>query len=110
MEKYNIHDFRDLEYLFIGKSEVTLTLFHHFVNELKKVGPVTLHPAKTMIGIANANKRIMYITQHGRKFYSCGIPIQKSAYPDNSMFSKNCPGTRRHTVQSPFQDRLVKKT
>ncbi|WP_426667699.1 DUF5655 domain-containing protein [Mucilaginibacter sp. McL0603] len=87
MRDYNIHDFRDLEDFFKGKPEVALTLFLHFVNELQKVGPVTLHPAKTMIGVANANKRIVYITQPGKNFIHVVFPF-KQPYPDNLCFQK----------------------
>jgi hypothetical protein len=87
MRNSNIHDFRDLEDFFKGKSEIALTLFYHFVNELQKVGPVTLHPAKTMIGIANANKRIVYITQLGKNFIHVVFPF-KRRYEDNLCFQK----------------------
>jgi len=39
-----------------GKSEHTLSLFHHFVEQYKQIGNITLHPAKTMIGIATPRK------------------------------------------------------
>ena len=47
-----IHDF------LTGKSDHTKSLFHHFVNEYRKIGLVTLHPAKTMIGIATDKKEL----------------------------------------------------
>jgi hypothetical protein len=70
-----------------GKSEHTLMLFHHFVNEFQKVGDVTLHPAKTMIGIANSHKRIVWITQLGKNFIHVVFPF-KQPYPDNLCFQK----------------------
>jgi hypothetical protein len=70
-----------------GKSEHTLTLFNHFVEEYKKLGPITLHPAKTMIGIANAHKRIAWITQLGKNFIHIVFPFKKE-YPDNLCFQK----------------------
>jgi len=70
-----------------GKSEHTLMLFNHFVSEFQKVGDVTLHPAKTMIGIANSRKRIVYITQLGKNFVHVVFPF-KQAYPDNLCFQK----------------------
>ena len=70
-----------------GKSEHTKLLFHHFVNEYRKLGLVTLHPAKTMIGIANDKKRIAWITQFGKNFIHIVFPFSK-AYPDNLCFQK----------------------
>lgn len=69
------------------KSEHTLALFHHFVNEYKKIGKVSVHPAKTMIGIATARKRIAYITQLGKNFIHVVFPFEKP-YPDNLCFQK----------------------
>jgi hypothetical protein len=70
-----------------GKSEHTLMLFHHFVNEFQKVGDVTLHPAKTMIGVANSQKRIVWVTQLGKNFIHVVFPF-KQPYPDNLCFQK----------------------
>jgi Domain of unknown function (DUF5655) len=70
-----------------GKSEHTLILFHHFVNEFQKVGNVTLHPAKTMIGIANSHKRVAWITALGKNFIHVVFPFKQS-YPDNLCFQK----------------------
>lgn len=70
-----------------GKSEITLSLFHHFVNEYKRIGKVTIHPAKTMIGIATSRKRIAYITQLGKNFIHVVFPFEKP-YPDNLCFQK----------------------
>jgi hypothetical protein len=70
-----------------GKSEHTLMLFDHFVNQFKRVGDITLHPAKTMIGIANAHKRIAWVTQLGKNFIHVVFPF-KQAYPDNLCFQK----------------------
>lgn len=77
-----------------GKSQHTLDLFNHFVKEFKKVGNVTLQPAKTMIGIANQHKRIAYITQLGKNFIHVTFPF-KQPYPDNLCFQKiaQVPGT-----------------
>jgi hypothetical protein len=60
----SINDFLD------GKSETTLELYHHFIKQFKKTGEITIHPAKTMIGIANANKRIAWINQLGKISYT----------------------------------------
>lgn len=77
----------DLSSFLTGKSEHTLMLFHHFVNEFQKVGPVTLHPAKTMIGVANSHKRVVYITQLGKNFIHVVFPFKKR-YEDNLCFQK----------------------
>ena len=78
---------KELEDFLIAKSEHTLILFHHFINEFQKVGPVTLYPAKTMIGIANSHKRIVYLTQLGKNFIHAVFPF-KQPYPDNLCFQK----------------------
>ena len=78
---------RSLEEFLHGKSEHTVMLFHHFVGEFKKIGKVTVEPAKTMIGIANSNKRIAYVTQLGKNFVHVVFPFKK-AYPDNLCFQK----------------------
>lgn len=80
-------DINELSGFLVGKSEHTLMLFHHFVNEFQKVGPVTLHPAKTMIGITNSHKRVVYITQLGKNFIHVVFPF-KQPYPDNLCFQK----------------------
>lgn len=80
-------DAKELQDFFPGKSEHTLILFNHFVSEFQKVGNVTLHPAKTMIGVANAHKRIVYITQLGKNFIHVVFPF-KQPYPDNLCFQK----------------------
>jgi hypothetical protein len=78
---------KELSDFLSGKSEYALTLFNHFVNEFQKVGEVTLHPAKTMIGIANLHKRIAWITQLGKNFVHVVFPF-KQPYPDNLCFQK----------------------
>ncbi|MEO8413877.1 MAG: DUF5655 domain-containing protein [Ginsengibacter sp.] len=69
------------------KSDHSKSLFYHFIHEYKKIGAVTLHPAKTMIGIANDKKRIAWITQFGKNFIHVVFPLSKS-YPDNLCFQK----------------------
>lgn len=76
-----------LHSLLSGKSSVTAALFHHFIAEFSKVGKVTVHPARTMIGIANQHKRIAYITQLGKDFIHV-VFLFKQAYPDNLCFQK----------------------
>jgi hypothetical protein len=70
-----------------GKSQHTLDLFDHFIKEFKKIGPVTIHPAKTMIGIATSRKRIAYVTQLGKNFIHVVFPFEKP-YSDNLCFQK----------------------
>lgn len=70
-----------------GKSTQTIDLFHHFINESQKLGLITLHPAKTMIGISNGKKKIAWITQLGKNFIHVVFPFKKS-YPDNLCFQK----------------------
>ena len=77
----SINDFLD------GKSETTLALYHYFIKQFKKTGEITIHPAKTMIGIASANKRIAWITQLGKNFIHVVFPFRKP-YPDNLCFQK----------------------
>jgi hypothetical protein len=82
-----MNDLEDLSAFLTGKPEYTLMLFHHFVNEFQKVGPITLHPAKTMIGIANSHKRVAWITALGKNFIHVVFPF-KQPYPDNLCFQK----------------------
>jgi len=77
----------ELQHFFTGKSESTIMLFDHFIDEFKRVGDVTIHPAKTMIGIANSHKRIVYVTQLGKNFIHVVFPF-KQPYPDNLCFQK----------------------
>ncbi|MFA6083912.1 hypothetical protein [Mucilaginibacter sp.] len=77
----------ELSSFLTGKSEHTLLLFNHFVAQFKTVGDVSLHPAKTMIGVANSHKRIAWITQLGRNFIHVVFPF-KQEYPDNLCFQK----------------------
>ena len=84
---------KTLNAFLLGKSNHTLALFHHFVDEFKKIGNITIHPAKTMIGIATPRKRIAYITQLGKNFIHVVFPFEQ-LYPDNLCFQKiaNVPG------------------
>lgn len=80
-EELELHNFLS------GKSEHTLSLFDHFINEFQKIGPVTVHPAKTMIGLANSHKRVVYITQLGKNFIHVVFPF-KERFEDNLCFQK----------------------
>ena len=77
----------DLSAFLAGKSEQTLMLFNHFVNEYQKLAPITLHTAKTKIGIANAHRRIAWVTQLGKNFVHIVFPF-KQEHPDNLCFQK----------------------
>lgn len=70
-----------------GKSEHTLSLFHHFIEQYKQIGNITLHPANTMIGIGIPRKRIAYITLLGKNFIHVVFPFEKP-FPDNLCFQK----------------------
>ena len=79
-----------------GKSSRALLLFDHFMKEFTKIGPVTVHPAKTMIGIATARRRIAYVTRFGKDFLHVVIPFEQP-YADNLCFQKiaQVPGDQR---------------
>jgi hypothetical protein len=80
-----------------GKSVQTLELFHHFVNTFQQLAPVTLHPAKTMIGISNGQRRIAWITALGKNFVHVVFPFAQP-YNDNLCFIKiaQVPGTNQY--------------
>src|SRR5438128_903157 len=86
----------DLQDFLAGRSGVALALFNHFIAEYRRLGHITLHPAKTMIGIANDDKRIAWITQFGKNFIHVVFPF-KQAYPDNLCFQKiaEVPGQKQ---------------
>jgi hypothetical protein len=70
-----------------GKSPHTQKLFAHFISQYGKIGPITVTPAKTMIGIATSKRRVAYVTQLGKNFIHVVFPF-KEAYPDNLCFQK----------------------
>jgi hypothetical protein len=80
-EEYNLSDFLN------GKSEHTLMLFDHFINSFNTIGKVEVVPLKSMIGLDNGRKRIVYITQLGKNFIHVVFPF-KQEYPDNLCFQK----------------------
>ncbi len=83
----NLKEDKGLAVFLNGKSDLTLELLEHFISKFNIVGKVTLHPAKTMIGIVNGNKRVAWITQLGKNFVHVVFPF-KQAYPDNLCFQK----------------------
>ena len=80
-----------------GKSDQTVSLFHHFVAEYKNIGEVSFIPAKTMIGITNTRKRIGYITQLGKNFIHVVFHFDQP-YHDNLCFQKiaQVPGEKQY--------------
>ena len=72
-----------------GKSEHTLSLFWHLVQQYQEIGKITVHPTKSMIAIA-ARTRIAYITRLGRDFVDVTFPFKKP-YHDNLCFHKIKP-------------------
>ena len=79
-----------------GKSEFAITLYRHFISEYKKIGPISVLPAKTMIGIATERRRIAYITQLGKNFIHV-VFMFPEPYPDNTCFIKvaQVPGQKQ---------------
>lgn len=89
LDDSNMNDdkYKEVEQFLKGKPDTALALFDHFVETYRNLAPVTLHPAKTMIGITNASKRIAWITQLGKNFVHVVFPFKKP-YPDNLCFTK----------------------
>ncbi|HYG20464.1 MAG TPA: hypothetical protein VD816_16105 [Ohtaekwangia sp.] len=79
-----------------GKTLYASQLVEHFIAEYNKIGKVTVHPAKTMIGIATPRKRVAYITQAGKNFIHVVFPFDRP-YPDNLCFLKiaQVPGDQK---------------
>ena len=69
-----------------GKSEHTVSLFWHFVQQYQQIGSVTIHPTKSMIAFA-AKTRIAYITRLGKNFVDVTFPFDKPYY-ENLCFHK----------------------
>lgn len=78
-----------------GKSELTLSLFWHFVEQYQDLGKVTIHPTKSMIAFA-AKTRIAYVTRLGKDFVDIVFPFAKP-YNDNLCFHKiaQVPGSQQ---------------
>ncbi|MEO5563365.1 MAG: DUF5655 domain-containing protein [Chitinophagaceae bacterium] len=92
-----VHSCNDkvLEDFLKGKSEHTISLFWHFVQSYQKIGEVTVHPAKSMIGFA-ATTRIAYVIRLGRDFVDIVFPFNQP-YNDNLCFHKiaQVPGSQQ---------------
>jgi hypothetical protein len=78
---------KQFSFLLKGKSEYSLALYDHFINEYKKLGPISLHATKTMIAVSNGLHRIAWVTQVGKNFIHVVFPL-KEAYKDNLCFQK----------------------
>jgi hypothetical protein len=87
INKYNTDAPEHLAAFLVGKSDHTLMLLDHFLAEFQKIGPVIICPAKTMIGLSNSRKRIVYITQLGKNFIHVVFPFTER-YDDNFCFQK----------------------
>jgi hypothetical protein len=87
MTSYHTNDPQGLSDFLTGKPETALMLFDHFISEYGKIAPVTIHPAKSMIGIANPQRRIAWVTQFGKNFLHVVFPFDQS-YEDNLCFTK----------------------
>lgn len=73
--------------LLTNKTAAALALYKAVIEAFEAAGPVTVHPAKTMMGISNGKRRIAWITQVGKNFVHVVFPFKK-AYPDNLCFQK----------------------
>ena len=71
-------------------------LFEHFLSEFEKIGDISVGATKTMIGISNAHKRIVWVTQLGKNFIHVVFPLREPYY-DNMCFQKvaQVPGSNQ---------------
>jgi len=78
-----------------GKSDHTVSLFWYFINEYNQIGNISIHPTKSMIGIAS-DKKIAWVTRLGKNFVDISFPFTKP-YDDNLCFHKiaQVPGTQQ---------------
>ncbi len=86
---------RSLEDFLNGKSELTQSLFWHFVNEYKKIGEIVLHPAKSRIAFAS-DIRFAYIHRLGKNYVDV-VFMFNEAFHDNYCFYKiaQVPGAKQ---------------
>ena len=75
---------RSVEDFLSGKSVTTIILYNHFIEELLKIGPFKLHPAKSRIAFA-ALIRFGYIKTLGKNFVDVAFTFNKP-YTDNLCF------------------------
>ncbi|MBC3540115.1 DUF5655 domain-containing protein [Rufibacter sediminis] len=69
-----------------GKSEKTLSLYHHFLEQYRTIGDFRMHPSKSMLSLAK-NTRFCMIYKLGRNFIDIYIPLNK-VYADTLCFHK----------------------
>lgn len=67
-----------------GKSELTIGLYNHFIQELRKFGKFKLHPARSRIAFA-ADIRFGYIKTLGKNFVDIALTFKQS-YQENLCF------------------------
>ena len=72
-----------------GKSEHTIGLFYHLVNEFQQIGEVTIRPTKSMISFSTT-RGFAYVIQLGKNFIDVVFPF-KQPYDDNLCFNKIKP-------------------
>ena len=84
------------------KSAKAISLYEHFIAELQKVGPVTIHPHKTMVSIANTRKGVAYVTQAGKSFIHVVFPF-KQQYHHNLCFQRIQVVPGRKTIYHHFR-------
>lgn len=70
-----------------GKSTQTVALYQSFIKKFAELGEISLHATKTMIAMANGDKRVAWVTQLGRNFIHVVLPL-KQPYTDNLCFTK----------------------
>lgn len=95
-------DYTHLSAFPVIKSAHALMLFGHFIAELRKSGPVSIYPHKTMISIANTHNRVAYITQAGKRFIHVVFPF-KQRYDHNLCFQRIQEVPGRHVVYHHFR-------
>lgn len=80
-----------------GKPEHTLHLFHTFLLAFDRLGPISLHATKSMIGVGKGQQKIAWITQLGKNFIHIVFPFPVP-YPDNLCFQKiaQVPGQQQY--------------
>ena len=76
-----------LQAFIAGKSERTLMLFHHFIEQYQQLGAICLYPTKSMIGIGIGETRVAWITQLGKNFVHIVFPFEQP-HSDNLCFQK----------------------
>ena len=75
---------RTVEDFLKGKSELTIDLYKHFIQELQKMGKFKLHPARSRIAFA-ADIRFGYISRLWRDFIDVAFTFRQP-YHDNLCF------------------------